>query len=427
MWSSGGAAAARFGGALGGVLAARLLGPTGRGQLAVLVFVATAGSMAAAAGVQFWVVREVARDGGLRRVRGVVGHHVLAIVVGVTVLGLAVLRVLESLASVGPAPALMTVVVTVAAAINLVVLALPNGMRAMGVVAAATICASAVYVATTAGLLGAGARSITLVLAGTAAGSVMSIMVALAWARRAPAGAGVASRGWASYRRALAFGVPGGAGELTLLAMLRVDVLIVAAFLPLRDVGLYAVATALSEVLWIVPDGVAQVVLPTSARHVDARRTLRLLRVAFLCTAAGALAVSIVSPRLITIVFGTAYSSAARAVPLLAVAAVAGGAWKIVGAEVVALGHTTPRLTSAVAGLAVMVAVDLAAVPLLGITGAALGSACGYAVAAGVVTLTWSRMAGTSPGDMVRSLSGGSLADRRVPALSTTGTRKEVR
>src|SRR5439155_517134 len=129
MWSSGGAAAARFGGALGGVLAARLLGPTGRGQLAVLVFVATAGSMTAAAG------------------------------------------------------------------------------------------------------------------------GVRSIMVALAWARRAPAGAGVASRGWASYRRALAFGVPGGAGELTLLAMLRVDVLIVAAFLPLRDVGLYAVATALSEVL----------------------------------------------------------------------------------------------------------------------------------------------------------------------------------
>jgi antigen flippase len=427
MWSSGGAAAARFGGALGGVLAARLLGPTGRGQLAVLVFVATAGSMAAAAGVQFWVVREVARDGGLRRVQRVVGRHAMVIAVGVAVLGLALLRVLESLASVGPAPALMTLVVTVAAAINLVVLALPNGMRAMGVVAGATICASAVYVATTAGLLGAGTRSITLVLAGTAGGSVVSILVALVWARRAPAGVGVASRDWATYRRALAFGAPGGAGELTLLAMLRVDVLIVAAFLPLRDVGLYAVATALSEVLWIVPDGVAQVVLPTSARHADGRRTLRLLRVAFLCTAAGALAVSVVAPTLITVVFGTAYSGAARAVPLLAVAAVAGGIWKIVAAEIVALGRTTPRLTSAVAGLGVMVGVDLVAVPLLGITGAALGSACGYAVAAGVVTCAWARVAGTSAGSMVRSLSGGGLARRRVPALSATGIREDTR
>ena len=61
--------------------------------------------------------------------------------------------------------------------------------------------------------------------------------------------------------------------------MLRVDILIVAAFLPLRDVGLYAVATALAEVLWIVPDGVAQVVLPTTARNPTERR----LHASFAC------------------------------------------------------------------------------------------------------------------------------------------------
>ena len=63
--SAGGTAAARITGAIGGVFAARLLGPSGRGQLAVLVFVAVAGSMAAAAGIQFWVARQVAREGGV--------------------------------------------------------------------------------------------------------------------------------------------------------------------------------------------------------------------------------------------------------------------------------------------------------------------------------------------------------------------------
>jgi Na+-driven multidrug efflux pump len=70
--------------------------------------------------------------------------------------------------------------------------------------------------------------------------------------------------------------------------------------------------------------------------------------------------------------------------------------WKIVGSEIVALGLTTPRLWSALAGLVVMVLVDLVAVHSMGIAGAALGSACGYAVAAVVVFKAWSTRANRS-------------------------------
>ncbi len=82
---------------------------------------------------------------------------------------------------------------------------------------------------------------------------------------------------------------------------------------------------------------------------------------------------------------------------MLAVASLAGGVWKIVGSEVVALGHTRPRLWSAMAGLVVMVAVDVVAVPGLGIAGAALGSAVAYVIAAVVVTQSWAREARRSP------------------------------
>ena len=82
---------------------------------------------------------------------------------------------------------------------------------------------------------------------------------------------------------------------------------------------------------------------------------------------------------------------------MLAVASLAGGVWKIVGSEVVALGHTHPRLWSAIAGLVAMVAVDLVAVPSLGIAGAVLGSACGYVIAAVVVTQSWARDAALAP------------------------------
>jgi O-antigen/teichoic acid export membrane protein len=94
----------------------------------------------------------------------------------------------------------------------------------------------------------------------------------------------------------------------------------------------------------------------------------------------------------IDLVFGTAFSGATAALPLLAVASLAGGIWKIVGADVVARGTTTPRLTSAGVGLVVMVLVDLVAIPTLGIAGAALGSTFGYAVAALLVSRAWKEL-----------------------------------
>ena len=320
----------------------------------------------------------------------VVRAHILVISVAVPMVGVLAAAGIEVLASVGLAAVAATVAVALTSAASLVLLALPNGMRAMGVVAAATVAAGVVYVFGTAGLLIVDERSVVLVLGAAVVGNLITCWIVLAWgARRAPRGSTQKTPTRQAYRGALAFGWAGGAGELVLLAMLRVDILIVAAFLPLRDVGLYAVATALAEILWILPDGVAQVVLPTTARDPDGAHTPRLLRLSSLITVVGGLVLIAVAKPAIELVFGPAFARAADAVPLLAVASLAGGVWKIVGAEIVARGTTKPRLTSACLGLVVMVAVDLIAVPAFGIAGAALGSACGYAFAAALVYRAW--------------------------------------
>lgn len=397
LFSSGGTAGARLAGAFGGLLAARLLGPSGRGQLAILVFLATAASMAAAAGVQFWTAREVARAGGTGVVAWVVRAHAVVMVAVIAVVGLLTAGAIGSLADVGWTAVWLTVGLAVTNALQLVILAMPNGLRSMGIVAVALIVAGSVYVVVTAGLLALDERSVSLVLVGVIVGNLLSTLFVLGRMVHAPRGLEPARRGWTEYRQAVRFGLPAGAGELVLLAMLRVDVLIVAAFLPLRDVGLYAVATALAEILWIVPDGVAQVVLPTTARDPSTSPTPRLLRATLLCTGAAGLVLVLVAGPLIDLAFGPAFGHGAVAVPMLAVASLAGGVWKIVGSEVVALGHTRPRLWSAIAGLVVMVAADLVAVPGLGIAGAALGSACGYVIAAVVVTQSWARETRRSP------------------------------
>jgi len=392
-FSSAGTTVARVTGAIGGVLAARLLGPSGRGQLAILTVVAVVGATAAAAGLQFWVAREVARSGGVRVAWRVVVRHTAVIVMVVPLVGVLVGPALGAFADAAPATVAAAVGLAVAGALAFILLALPHGMRAMGVVAAATTSAGAVYLSVTLVLCVAGIDSVALVLVGAALGQLASAAVSYRFAARSVHAAegddDFTHSGWVGYRRALAFGAPGGAGELVLLAMLRIDVLVVAAFLPLEAVGLYAVATALTEMLWVVPDGVALVVLPTTARDPLASRTRALLLPTLALTAVGGLVLTLIDGTLVRALFGASFAGATAAVPFLAVAAVAGGAWKVIGAEVVAYGRTAPRLWSATAGLVTMLAVDLVAVPTLGIAGAALGSACGYLVAALVVARAW--------------------------------------
>jgi len=78
--SSAGTTLTRLVGATGGLLAARLLGPAGRGEFAVLMVLATGLSFLLAAGVQFWVTVTASRTGGIGAAAGTVAAHCAAIV-----------------------------------------------------------------------------------------------------------------------------------------------------------------------------------------------------------------------------------------------------------------------------------------------------------------------------------------------------------
>ena len=420
--SSAGTAGSRIIGAFGGLFAARLLGPGGRGQLAILVLFATVGSMAAVAGVQFWSARAVVQTGGIDIVRRITRIHGSVVVLATVAVGVLCFGLIRSIADVGTTPVWLTIALAATAAINLLLLAMPNGLRYMGVVATATVGAAVAYCVIVGGLVAASEPSLSLVLLAAVIGNLVGIGIVLAWGRRAPRGVGAVDGIAPRYGQALRFGLPAGLGELVLIAMLRIDVLVVAVFLPIRDVGLYAVATALTEVLWIIPDGVAQVVLPTTSRDPEDSRTPRLVQLTIGITAVCGALLAIVARPLLVVAFGSAFAGAAAAVPLLGVAAIAGGVWKVVAAEVVARGSTTPRLTSALAGLVVMVSVDVIAVPTLGIAGAALGAALGYAMAAIIVSRAWAKEINVP----VRTLLGAVVGAHRVRHVPVVTLGAEV-
>jgi Membrane protein involved in the export of O-antigen and teichoic acid len=403
-WSTVGSAAARIVGGVGGVLAARALTPTARGVFAVLVVLGAIGSIIGASGVQFWIAREVARTRSLALASAVAIRH--AITVGALFI---VAAVLAAPWCVGTWVSMATYVATAAAAITgavaLLILAIPNGARAMGIFGAAMTAGAAAYCGGIAVLLVVGGADVTSVMWCTVLGNVVSIVVVIACMQPHREASTVARRERVSgWRTGLRFGIAGGFGELVLFGMLRVDFLILAVFRPAAEVGAYAIATSLTELLWIVSDATAHVALPTAADQSETSAAAKLPAVFRIATTVGIIAavvLSVIARPVIGFVFGTAYESGATAVPFLALAAVIGGGWKILSAEIIGGRGTRARLTSALGGMCVMVGVDLLLIPRWGIRGAGIGAAVGYLVAGALIVRVWRRESGRPVSDLV--------------------------
>ena len=402
-WSTVGSAASRLVGAVGGVLAARALTPTGRGDLAVLVVLGAMGSIIGAAGVQFWITREVARTQSLGLAAAVAWRHSLA--VGASFLALAAVVapfVVGRVVSANAYAALTADAIT--GAIALAVLAIPNGARAMGVFAATMTAGAAAY-AIGVGLLFLIGGDVAAVLWCAVLGNIVSMIVVLFAlqphrdARAVPRA--LAAQGW---RHGVRFGFAGGLGELVLFGMLRVDFLILAALRPAAEVGAYAIATSLTEMLWIAADASAHVALPAAADGADRSAAERLPAVFRITTAVGivaAIVLTLTARPVIELLFGPAYTGGSAAVPFLAIAAVVGGGWKILAAEVISGRGTRARLTTAGVGIAAMVAGDLLLVPTWGMRGAGIGAAVGYLAAGSLMVRIWSRESGRSARELV--------------------------
>jgi Membrane protein involved in the export of O-antigen and teichoic acid len=175
------------------------------------------------------------------------------------------------------------------------------------------------------------------------------------------------------------------------LANYRLDLFIVAFFSGPAEVGLYALAGLLAQFVWILARGGATALYPLFAVDdggiVGVRRLAEASRVAVLVGIGGSVALAILVPVLVPVVYGSAFSDAV--VPLwllLPGAAIFSPA--IVGAAYF-LGRGAPEknILASGTGLAMTVALDLALVPRYGMLGAAAASTLSYAATSGVTML----------------------------------------
>lgn len=396
-WSSLGTVSVRVLGALGGLFAARLLGPADRGTLAVLVTVGSGTGYALLVGLPYWIVGEVARRGPTRLVRRIALQH-SAWAVGTISVATAAAFLIGS-------PTSAALMILLAAFVMLwvvggLVIAVINGLRRMVAVAVATGGGSALYAATLGVVLLAwGSSPLLAVFAITVIAQAWTLAVGLAYLPRWERDADHIAWNHSGVIRVTA---TAAAGDVLFFAASRIDVLLVATLVDARGAGIYAVALSVADAPQLLGDAVTQAALPHMAEAGPGHTAAVFCRTLIV---AGTLLVAVVVPLgyvLIPILFGSAFTDASALVPILMIGSILLSMWKVLGAEFATRNRNDARAASALAGLVTMVAADLALIPLAGLPGAAIGSAFGFLAAFVFALRRWSHITGLSAWSAIR-------------------------
>jgi O-antigen/teichoic acid export membrane protein len=365
-------------GTIASVVIARTLGPTGRGQYAFAVAVATTLTALAHASVEQAQIYLVSIGTTVRRLAA----NGVALGAG---LGAAAVVLLLALSTVTGYPsqhpfsdvALLLALATVPVS---VVVLYANGLLVLqgrtdllnrtGLLAGITQCALLV------GLAAADRLTVVTVLAVWLLNAAAPLIISLSHLRPA-----VRDLSWDLARRELSLGLRYHAGLSSLYLLLRVDVLLLAALRSDADVGLYALAVSLVELTNIATDAVATVVMKrqvTISLEDAAVLTARVIGVTVVLATVAVLGLVVSAGFVVPLVYGEEFAGAVPALYALGPGVLALAATRSAGGYLVRLNRPWVVSLLATTAMIVNVALNLALIPRFGIVGAGLASSVAY-------------------------------------------------
>jgi len=163
----------------------------------------------------------------------------------------------------------------------------------------------------------------------------------------------------------------------------RLDVFIVNFILGPVSVGIYGVSVVMAELLWQLPNAASFVIFPKSANsNQEAMNsfTPQVFRIILAITILGAIGLALFGKLIILVVFSSVFLDAY--IPLLALlpGVVLLGAGKVLANDIAGRGY--PHYNSITSGLSLVVTIilDLILIPKMGVVGAALASTVSYAL-----------------------------------------------
>src|SRR5262245_15420024 len=206
----------------------------------------------------------------------------------------------------------------------------------------------------------------------------------------------------------LRFGLPSVISGIPRMFNLRLDQMLMAALLPPHTLGLYVVAVTWSQAVNLLPSALGNVLFPRTAAQAVAEERHRVfakgIRVAVLSTVCAAALVVVVTPWALPLLFGQAFGAAVPAALILVGAAAIASINMVLEEGLRGLGKPVLVLWAELCGLAVTLIALLLLLRPFGIIGAALASVLGYSavfvtlVVAGVTLTRYAPTALVRPG-----------------------------
>ncbi len=182
---------------------------------------------------------------------------------------------------------------------------------------------------------------------------------------------------WAIFK----YGMRTYLGSLSWSVNNRLDQFQMSLFLTLDQLGIYAVSVAYSSLLLALSNSFSVVMYPRVRNSPDRRATvMKTLKIALLSTAASCVLLGVACPFLLPLLFGEAFAGAVQPAQILLVGAVVLGVNAVIADGLHALGFALQRSLAELAGVVVTVLGLWFALPLFGIVGAAYISLLSYSV-----------------------------------------------
>ena len=208
------------------------------------------------------------------------------------------------------------------------------------------------------------------------------------------------SRDYSGLKAAIAFALPCYGANTAQFLNYRLDVFVVGFFAGTTSVGRYTLAVSLGQLLWLMSNSVATVLLPKVAAATDVAanvtHTTRVTRLALWATGICALALALLATQAIPLLYGEAFRPSIAALLWLLPGIVVFSVANVLAAYIAGIGK--PHLNLWVSGisLVITIALDLALIPKLNIVGASIASTVSYSVSALILIIFFMRQTGAS-------------------------------
>jgi stage V sporulation protein B len=199
-------------------------------------------------------------------------------------------------------------------------------------------------------------------------------------------------------RSAFRFGWHSHLGAVTQYLQHRSDILLVSYFLPIKELGLYAFAVSLAELLWYVPHAVGTVLMPyvansakEDASYITAFVCRTTLALTALLSVGLALAATWLVPRMLP-----AFQSSVRVLWILVPGVVAASIFKVLSSDFNGRGKPIETFYPAVIALGAGLVCGILVIPHFGICGAAVVTTGGYVLNSWLYVRSYTRMTAVS-------------------------------